>query len=57
MGFAELGEKALEDAEMGRGIGMGIGEAWMVVVRVRMVVRRRAWACIVVCAWVWCYSL
>jgi len=57
LGFAELGEKALEVALMGRGIGMGIGEALMVVVRVRMVVSRRVGACIVVCAWVWCYSL
>jgi len=47
VGFAELGENALEDAEMGRGIGMGIGEAMMVVVMVRMVVRRRVAACIV----------
>ena len=48
VGFALLGEKALEDALMGRGIGIGIGEAWMVVVRVRRVVRRRVGACMIV---------
>jgi len=47
MGFAVEGEKALEDAEMGRGMGMAIGEAWMVVVMVRRVVRRRVGACMV----------
>lgn len=48
VGFAVEGEKALEEALMGRGIGMGIGEAWVVVRRVVRVARRNIEACMVV---------